>query len=64
MNCGIDLREDTYELCFNRACQLIATDKYLEAERKLRHCEKLCRDSNEEYGVSEEDIQLELAHIK
>ncbi|KRT83349.1 Anaphase-promoting complex subunit 3 protein, partial [Oryctes borbonicus] len=59
-----EIREDTYELCFNKACVIIALGQYAEAERKLRQCEKLCRDALEEDGLSEEEIQVELAHIK
>ncbi|KAF5274519.1 hypothetical protein FQA39_LY07131 [Lamprigera yunnana] len=58
------LRSDTYELCFNWACILIEKAQYAEAEKKLKVCEKLCRSSLEEDGVSEEEIQVELAMMK
>ncbi|KAG5900246.1 hypothetical protein JTB14_018227 [Gonioctena quinquepunctata] len=59
-----DFRENTYELCYNKACMLIANEKYAEAEKKLRECEKMCRESLEEDETSEEDIDLELALIR
>lgn len=37
---------------------------FIEAEKKLKVCEKLCRETFEEDGATEEDIEVELAHIK
>ncbi|KAJ3642145.1 hypothetical protein Zmor_024954 [Zophobas morio] len=59
-----DLRDNTYELCFNKACLLIAHGQYAEAEKKLRQCEKLCREMLEEEESSEEEIDIELALIR
>lgn len=59
-----DLRENTYELCFNKACLLISRELYVEAEKILKHCEKLCREMLEEDEASEEEIDIELALIK
>lgn len=59
-----NLREDTYELSYNAGCALAARGKFGESEKKLRASEKICRDSLEEDGASEEDIQDELAIIK
>lgn len=58
------IRTDTYELCYNWACSLIAREQYIEAEKSLRVCEKLCRDSLEEDGLSEEEIDIELALVR
>ncbi|XP_067002510.2 signal recognition particle subunit SRP72 [Anabrus simplex] len=58
------LREHTYELSYNRACQLIGRAQYQDAERKLKATEKLCRESLEEDGTPEEDIEDELGIIK
>lgn len=43
---------------------MIAQRQYQEAEKKLKIAEKLCRESLEEDGVSEEDIEDELGIIK
>lgn len=59
-----ELREHTYELAYNSACQLIGQGKYLEAERKLKIAEKLCRESLEDDAAAEEDIEEELGIIK
>lgn len=59
-----ELREDTYELAYNKACALAGEKKFLDAERKLRASEKMCREFLEEDGATEEDIQTELAIIK
>nr|XP_022915119.1 signal recognition particle subunit SRP72 [Onthophagus taurus] len=56
--------EETYELCYNKACRLLQQGYYLEAEKKLKHCEKLCREALEEDGATEDEIQIELAHVK
>ncbi|XP_035795214.1 signal recognition particle subunit SRP72-like [Anopheles albimanus] len=58
------LPEDTYELVYNAACALAGRQQYGEAERKLRSSEKMCRESLEEDGASEEDIIDEITIIK
>ncbi|XP_017892588.1 signal recognition particle subunit SRP72 [Ceratina calcarata] len=64
------LREDTYELVYNAACRLIAEgskgDKtaLIEAEKKLRTAEKMCKEALEEDGVAEEEIENELGIIR
>ncbi|XP_053680313.1 signal recognition particle subunit SRP72 [Anopheles nili] len=58
------LPEDTYELTYNAACALAGRQQYGEAERKLRTSEKMCRDSLEEDGATEEDIIDEITIIK
>lgn len=59
-----ELREDTYELTYNKACALAGEKKFLDAEKRLRVSEKMCREFLEEDGATEEDIQTELAIIK
>lgn len=63
------IREHTYELTYNAACAIIAkagTDRVLlaEAEKKLKQAEKMCRESLEEDGMTEEEIEEELGIIK
>ncbi|XP_015603378.1 signal recognition particle subunit SRP72 [Cephus cinctus] len=64
------LRETTYELTYNAACQLVAHgnngDRAIlaEAEKKLRTAEKMCREALEEDGVTEEEIEDEVGIIK
>ncbi|KAJ1525695.1 hypothetical protein ONE63_008906 [Megalurothrips usitatus] len=58
------LRETTYELVYNTACQLIGRMQYVEAEKKLRQAEKMCREMLEEDGASEEDVEEEVAIIR
>lgn len=59
-----EFREDTYELAYNKACALAGEKKFVEAEKKLRSSEKMCREFLEDDGATEEDIQAELAIIK
>lgn len=54
------LRTDTYELLYNAACVSIGQGAYAEAERRLRQCEKLCRETFDE----EDELELELAPIR
>ncbi|KAG4065073.1 hypothetical protein HA402_007470 [Bradysia odoriphaga] len=59
-----NLREDTYELAYNSACALAGRGKFNEAEKKLRVSEKMCRETLEEDGSTEEDILDESAIIR
>lgn len=60
-----ELKEVPYELCYNKACMYITSENYSEAEKKLKQCEKLCREKLEEdEDVTEEEIAIELALIK
>lgn len=60
-----DLKESPYELCYNIACMLIASENFPEAEKKLRQCEKLCREKfDDDEDITEEEIDLELALIR
>lgn len=54
------LRMDTYELLYNAACISIAQGEYSEAEKRLRQCEKLCRETFDE----EDELESELAPIR
>lgn len=57
--------ENTYELVYNNACALSGTGKYVEAEKRLKTSEKMCREFLEEdESMTEEDIQNELAIIR
>lgn len=59
-----EVEESTYELTYNRACALAGKDDFVEAEKRLRTSEKMCRDFLEEDGATEEDILNEIAIIK
>ncbi|KAK6635587.1 hypothetical protein RUM44_000841 [Polyplax serrata] len=58
------LKEHTFELAYNTACHLIGKGLYIEAEKKLKVAEKLCREALEEDGTPEEDIESEVGIIK
>lgn len=64
------LREHTHELTYNSACRLVeqgnSGDRSLlsEAEKKLRSAEKMCKESLEEDGVTESEIDTELGIIR
>lgn len=61
---SIEPESPTYEIVYNQAYQLIKAGKYVEAERKLKQCEKLCREYLEEDGCNDEEIEQELAIVK
>ncbi|XP_054261614.1 signal recognition particle subunit SRP72 [Macrosteles quadrilineatus] len=56
-----ELREHSYELAYNAACQLISQGKYADAEKKLKIAEKLCREALQE---EEEDVEEGLGIIR
>lgn len=58
------LKEHTFELVYNAACQLVGRNQYAEAEKKLKAAEKLCRETLEEDGTPEEDIEMECGIIR
>jgi len=59
-----EFEESTYELAYNNACALAGQEKFVEAEKKLRTSEKMCRDTFDDEGMTEEEIANELAIIK
>ncbi|XP_065369457.1 signal recognition particle subunit SRP72 [Calliphora vicina] len=56
--------EETYEQHFNGSCILSNRQKYADAEKKLRNSEKLCRETLEEDGATEDEIREELDIIR
>lgn len=59
-----EIPSETYEQYFNSSCISSNRQKYAEAERKLRSSEKICRETLEEDGASEEEIREELDIIR
>ncbi|XP_076359080.1 signal recognition particle subunit SRP72-like [Tachypleus tridentatus] len=57
------LREHTYELCYNKACILVGEKKFEDALEKLKKAESLCRQALEEDEVPEEEIEDEVGII-
>lgn len=58
------LREHTYELCYNSACILINKGEYSAAIEKLKTAEELCKKTLEENDATEEEIEAELGVIR
>ncbi|KAL1493170.1 hypothetical protein ABEB36_011279 [Hypothenemus hampei] len=60
-----ELKENPYELCYNKACMYINLENYNAAEKKLKQAEKLCREKLEEdEDMTEDEIDIELALIR
>ncbi|XP_063984572.1 signal recognition particle subunit SRP72 isoform X2 [Diachasmimorpha longicaudata] len=65
-----EVRDHTYELTYNAACRLAAKgvqgdrSNLIEAEKKLRLAEKMCKEALEEDGGTEEEIEDELGIIR
>lgn len=49
---------------YNQAVQYVLTNNYANAERALRACEKMARESLEEDGITDEELDQELAIIR
>ncbi|KAF8770151.1 Signal recognition particle subunit SRP72 like protein [Argiope bruennichi] len=58
------LREHTYELCYNSACILISQGEYNLAIEKLKTAEELCKNQIEENDLTEEEVEGELGIIR
>ncbi|XP_033102958.1 signal recognition particle subunit SRP72-like [Anneissia japonica] len=59
------LREDTFELCYNKACQLIGQCRYEEALEKLDIAEVLCKEMLEDTeDMTEDEMEGELGVIR
>lgn len=58
------LREHTYELCYNSACILINKRDYDGAIEKLKQAEDLCKKTLEENESTDEEIDAELGVIR
>ncbi|XP_011300118.1 signal recognition particle subunit SRP72 [Fopius arisanus] len=64
------LRDHTYELTYNAACRLVAEGaqgdrpNLIEAEKKLRLAEKICKEALEDDGATEKEILDELGIIR
>lgn len=59
-----ELREHTYELCYNKACILLGLSKYADSLKKLLQAEELCKKTLEENDDPEEEIEDELAIVR
>ncbi|XP_057307237.1 signal recognition particle subunit SRP72-like [Hydractinia symbiolongicarpus] len=60
-----NIRTDTYELCYNYACLLIAQGNLEKAETVLKEAEGFCRQSLEaDEDTTEEDVEEELGVIR
>ena len=58
--------EETYELCYNKACRLLTQGKWLEAELALKRSVEMCTKflaEEEEEEASQEDIDRETGII-
>ena len=56
--------EASYELVYNRACALLARERFVEAEAELRRAIDACAAFLREEDESEEDIEKETAIIR
>lgn len=54
----------TYETMYNQAYQHILQNNLSQAEKLLRACEKMARETLAEEGYTEEELEQELAIIK
>ena len=48
----LGLKDDTFELCYNKACLLLGQGNLTEALKLLERAEELCKESLEDDPVS------------
>jgi len=58
---GVERDPDSYELAYNGSCCLIERGEYVAALRLLRRAQSICRELLKEEGLSEDEIENELA---
>ncbi len=56
--------DETYEMCYNRGCQLLAGGQYAEAEVALKKAEQMCEAVMKEEEADEEEIERETGIIR
>ena len=63
-NAANESEDDSYELCYNRGCQLLARGEWVEAEKALKKAEKMCEDMMKEEEADDEEIERETGIIR
>ena len=56
--------DETYEMCYNRGCQLLANQEWAEAEKALRKSEEMCKTFMKEDEADDEEIDRETGIIR
>ena len=57
-------QDDTYEMTYNRACQLLANQQWSEAEEALKKAEEMCKTNLREDEADDEEIERETGIIR
>ena len=57
-------QDESYELCYNRGCQLLSRKKWAEAEKALKKAEKMCGDMMKEEEADDDEIERETGIIR
>ena len=57
-------QDESYELCYNRGCQLLSRKKWPEAEKALKKAEKMCGDMMKEEEADDDEIERETGIIR
>jgi len=60
---GLEVPDESYEQRYNAALRLLGQGKVSEAEALLRSAETLCRQTLEEDGAGEDEVEEELPMI-
>ncbi|XP_072041807.1 LOW QUALITY PROTEIN: signal recognition particle subunit SRP72-like [Amphiura filiformis] len=61
----LGLKDDTFELCYNKACLVLGQGDYTEALKLLERAEQLCKESLEDDpDMTEEEIEAELGSVR
>lgn len=60
----VEEEEETYEMVYNRACHLLAMERWSEAETELKKATDLCTEFLQEEDETQEDIDKETGIIR
>jgi len=57
-------QDETYEMCYNRGCQLLGEQKWSQAEDALKKAEEMCKTDMKEDEADDEEIERETGIIR
>jgi len=56
--------DDSFELCYNQACQLLSKEDWVNAEKALVKAEQMCKDVMKKEEAEDEEIEEETGIIR
>lgn len=56
--------DESYEMCYNKACQLLAREDWVNAEKALVKSEQMCKDFMKQEEADDDEIEQETGIIR